>query len=257
MRSMWKGSVGFGMVNVPVKLYKAMDDESADISLCNTHRECGTPVKAPRYCPTCTKFLSPEEMQKAYPMDSKKTKLLPISESELDGIALPSIHSINIDGFIDAIPDVRYFDNVYILEPEETGMRAFSLFEKAIAGKVGIAKITIGSSEHLCAVYPTGDGLLFLVTLHWSTEIRETMELKRPKVEATDREVKMAKMLVGALPKVDLKNYKNEYGAALRKLIDDKVAGKIPSILNVAKPTAEDDLINQLMASLKAVEGVV
>lgn len=257
MRSMWKGAISFGLVNVPCKLYKATD-ESSGVSLCNIHRECGTAVKEPKWCPSCEKMLTAEELQKAYPEDRKKEHCIPIFAEELAALQLKSVHTIQIDGFISAIPDVRYYDSAYVLEPEETGFRAFALLSKALeeTGLYGVAKITTASKEHLCVVTPTGDGLLYVITLHWSADLRDTGELKRPEVEISEREMAMAKMLIDTLPKdIDLSAYTNEYGAALKKLVEDKKAGVVITAAAPA-PAKEVDLVDQLMASLKATEKV-
>ena len=256
MRSMWKGSIGFGLVNVPVKLYKATDDAATDVGLCNIHRECGTAVKAPKYCPKCEKMLESGDLMKAYPEDKKKVNCIPITDEELAALPLASAHTIQVDGFIDRIPDIRYYDQVYVIEPEDAGMRAFALFEKALAetGKVGVAKIGIGGKEHLVGIVPDGTGLMYVVALHWTSELRKTLELKRPETKVSDKELQMAKMLIGTLPSdVDLFQYTDQYSEALKKLISDKKAGVVHEFAP-APATKEVDLVEQLMASLKAAQ---
>lgn len=257
MRNMWRGNIAFSLVSVPVRLFKTTD-ESSGVSLCNTHRFCGTAVREQKYCPKCEKTLEAGDLQKAYPEDRKKEHCIPITDDELAALPLASAHIIQVDGFIKAVPDMRYQDNVYVIEPEDAGMRAFALFEKALqeTGMLGVAKVTTGSKEHLCAIQPTGDGLLYVTTLHWATDLRSTVELKRPTVAVSDKELAMAKMLIDTLPKdVDLASYTNEYGAALRKLVEDKKAGVVVTA-PVAQPTREVDLVEQLMASLKAAAKV-
>lgn len=258
MRSMWKGSVGFGMVNIPVKLYKATDDGSS-VNLCNTHKECGTAVKEPKYCPKCEKMLTAADLQRAYPEDRKKEHCIPVTEADLASIPLKSVHAVQIDGFISAIPDVRYYDSVYILEPEEAGYRAYALLLKALeaTGKIGIAKITTASKEHLAAIIPGADGLMFLVTLHWTEDIRKITELNRPDSEISEKELAMAKMLIDTLPQdIDLASYHNEYGEALKALIKAKKSGEEIPVVAESKSTPEVDLLEQLMASLKPNQAV-
>jgi DNA end-binding protein Ku len=290
---MWKGSVGFGMVNIPVKLYKSTDSASS-VGLCNvhagkvaTHKTCGTrtekmddnvawcpkcqcpvpdpdilmvpcntAVKEPKYCPACEKMLDSSELQKAYPEDRKKEHCIPISEDELAALPLASAHVIQIDGLIKNIPDLRYNDEVYVLEPDEGGDRAYALLEKTLGkmGVIGVAKITTGSKEHLCGILPTGDGLLYVVTLHWASDLRDTSELKRPKAQVSDKEMQMAEMLMNTLTQdIDLASYTNEYGEALKRLVEAKKKG-IKIDMPEAAPVKEVDLIDQLMASLKQRE---
>jgi Ku protein len=181
MKSMWKGNMGFGMVNFPIKLYKGTDEKASGVSLCNTHRECGTAVKEPKYCPKCEKMLVQEDLQKAYPEDTKKTKCIPITEADLAALPLPSAHNIQIEGFVEGLTDRRYPDTVYFVEPEELGDRAFALFDMALRqkGVLGVAKVTTGSKEHLCLIGPTGDGLLYVQTIHWASELRDSAERRR------------------------------------------------------------------------------
>jgi DNA end-binding protein Ku len=296
---MWRGAVSFGLVNIPVKLYKAAD-EASSVSLCNIHRGmveyhsqchsritgvdllirgsgelafcptckvvvpdtdielniCGTAVKEPKWCPTCQKMLETGDLMKAFPEDRKKEHCIPITEEEMAALPLASAHTIQVDGFVKTISDIRYYDTVYVLEPEDAGMRAFALFEKAMAdtGAIGVAKITTGSKEHLCAIRPTGDGLLYVQTLHWTSDLRSTEELKRPKMQVTEKELTMAKMLIDTLPTdIDLAKYTNQYGEALRKLVELKKQG-ITITTPAAPPPKEVDLVEQLMASLKAAK---
>jgi DNA end-binding protein Ku len=246
-------NLGFGMVSIPVKLYKLTDDASS-VSLCQYHIPCGTAVKEPQYCPKCEKLIEKSEIGKAYAEDSKKTKLIPITPEELAYLPLPSKETIQIDGTIEKYPDDRYPDEKYGLEPDDKGKRAFALFEAVLrkSGKMGVAKITLGTKEHLCTVYPTGTGLLYMQTLRWASDLRDLSELKAPEVIITDKEMQMAEMLLGTLPTdVDLASYQNEYGTALRKLVESKKAG-ITMTGPVAAPVVKDvDLIEQLMASLK------
>lgn len=256
MRSMWKGSIGFGMVNIPVKLYKATDDSSG-ISLCNTHNICGTAVTSPKYCPRCEKILDSSELQKAYPMDRKKEQCIPLSAEEIASIPLESAHSVQIEGFISKLPDLRYYDGFYVISPEDAGQRAFALLETALTATelIGVGKITTGGKEHLCAIQPTGDGLIYIITLHWAQDLRNINELPRPDVEISEKELNMAKMLIDTLPKdIGLAEYRNEYGDAMKKLIEAKTLGQeIPTYV-APKATKEVDLVEQLMASLKAAE---
>lgn len=256
MRSMWKGSIGFGMVIIPVKLYKTTDTSSG-VSLCNIHNVCGTAVTEPKWCPRCEKMLSATDLQKAFPLDRKKEQCIPLTAEEIASIPIESAHTVQIEGFISEIPDLRYYDSFYVISPEETGHRAFALLETALreTNLIGIGKITTGQKEHLCAIQPTGDGLITIITLHWAADLRDTSELKRPEVEISEKELQMAKMLIDTLPKeIDLGSYNNAYGDAMKRLIEAKSLGEELPVYE-APPTKEADLADILMASLKAAEG--
>lgn len=252
MKSMWKGGISFGMVNIPVKMYKATESGSS-VPLTSMHIACGTAVKEPKYCLKCEKILESSEIQKAYAEDKKKTILIPVTDEDLASIPLDSAHVIKIDGFRQNIPDIRYYDSSYILEPDELGMKAFALLEQGLtqANKIGIAKIATAQKEHLCGIMPTGDGLMYLITLQWAEDIRSTEGLQRPKVQITEKEAKMAGMLIEMMPQdVDLTSYSNEAGAALKKLIEAKKSGLTLEPLKIEKPK-ELDLDALLAASLQ------
>jgi DNA end-binding protein Ku len=247
------------MVNIPIKLYKAVD-ESSSVSLCNTHKECGAAVREQKICPECNKVLyEASELQKAYPEDHKKLHCIPLTDEEIAGIPIPSAHQVVVDGFIEAIPDLRYPSTVYVAEPDEGGERAFDLFEEVLAqGLIAISKITIASKEHLVAIRTSSDGLIWLQLLHWTADLRDTSSLRRPKAQVSEKEFKIAMMLADTLPKnIDLAPYKNEYGAALKELIANKKAGVTLQQQPQAAPTREVDLVEQLMASLKQAEAVL
>jgi DNA end-binding protein Ku len=256
MRSTWKGSIGFGMVNIPIKLYAATDDKADTIALCNIHRVCGTALKAPKWCPKCEKIIEIEEIGKAYPEDRKKEHCIPIDEAELAALPLASAHAIQIEGFMPAVPDRRFPEKFYFAEPDAGGDRAFALLEAALKAQVlvAIGKIGLTSREHLVAIMPTGDGLLYVATLHWAIELKSDDELHRPQAKVSDKELQMAKMLIATLPQtIDLAQFDNEYGNALKRLIEAKKQG-ITIAAPVASVSKEVDLVDQLMASLKAAE---
>lgn len=255
MRSMWKGSLGFGMVVIPVKLYGATDDNR--ISMNQLHTECGSRIKMPKFCPQCNRQVETSEIVKGYPLD--KEHYVPVTEEELDSLPLSSLKAIQVDAFVKGVDDPRYFKDSYLLSPEEVGVKAFVLFVKAMeqVGVVGIAKIAIREKEQLCELRPF-NGLLLLQTLHWGDELRDYGEII-PFASVTDKEMEMAGRLIGGMTReVDLASYKDEYRTALVELISAKLAGKTIEAPKT-KPKQDVDLVKQLLASLNSLQpaGVV
>ena len=249
MRSMWKGSLSFGLVCIPVKLYGATDDKK--ISMNQLHSECGSRIKMPKYCPKCDRQIEASEIVKAYPID--KEHYVPVTTEELEMLPLNSLKSIQVDAFVKGVEDPRYFKDSYLLSPEEVGAKAFVLFVKAMeqVGVVGIAKIAIREREQLCSVSPF-NGVLLLQTLHWGDELREYSELV-PFASVSDAEMEMAGRLIGGMTKeVDLADYHDDYRKALVELISAKLEGKTIEIPEAPKPQ-DADLAKQLMASLNAM----
>jgi len=252
MRSMWKGSLGFGMVAIPVKMYKAVEEQNIHFN--QLHKECGTRIQMPRYCPTCQKQLKAEEITKAYCLDEKAGKYLPITDQDLASLPLSSLKTVQVETFIKSIQDPRWFDSSYVLAPEDVGTKAFVLFVKAMEelGLMGIAKIAIRDKESLCALRPQG-GVLLLQTLYWGEELRDYGELI-PFADVSEREMTMAKTLLNAMTKeVDLREYHDEYRKALTDLIAKKLTGQAIEAPPEPKK-AEGDLFDQLMASIKMAE---
>ena len=250
MRSMWKGSLGFGMVAIPVKLYGATDDNR--ISMNQLHTECGSRIKMPKYCPKCDRQIEASEIVKAYPID--KEHYVPVTAEELESLPLNSLKSIQVDAFVKGVEDPRYFKDSYLLSPEEVGAKAFVLFVKAMeaAEVMGIAKIAIREREQLCSVTPF-NGVLLLRTLHWGDELRDYGELV-PFASVSDEEMAMAGKLIGGMTKeVDLAEYHDDYRKALVELISAKLEGKTIEIPEAPKPQ-DADLAKQLVASLNAME---
>lgn len=263
-RSIWKGALGFGMVNIPVKLYGATEDKRKDFSLTSMHSECGSQVKMPKFCPTCNKHFSAElgnlnELVKAYPLS--EDKLLPLLEEELANLPLKSAKSITVEHFIaggsEWLSDPRWFKDAYFLAPDDVGQKAFALFLKAMdeLGVYGIAKIAMRGKEHLCVISPF-NGLLMLETIHWADEIRDMHELIAPSVSFSEKEMELAKTLIQAMTsQVDPSAYEDEYRKALTELIEAKIEGKTITPVTVPQST-NADLVSSLLASLNIKNGV-
>lgn len=252
MRSIWKGSLGFGMVAIPIKMFVAADDKRVGL-LHNLHSECRSRLQQPKFCPTCSRQVEAAEVIKGFELD--KEHYIPITEAELDNLKLESCHSIQIEGFVKAetLEDPRWVKDCYFLSPDEAGAKAFVLFTKAMQGLgvLGVSKIAIREKEQLCVVRPFAD-ILLLQTLHWTDELRDYNELS-VFVSVSDKEMQMATALIQAMTKdINLGQYKDEYREALADLIGAKLAGSVLEAPVVAKPK-EMDIADAIMASLNAI----
>lgn len=257
-RSMWKGSVGFGMVIIPCKMYSAVGDpESPTKDIHQMHSVCGTRIKMPKYCPTCAKQVEAAEIIKGYQAD--KEKFIPITPNDLAGLPLASAQAINIVGFLaesnldKLLDDPRWFQDCYYLAPEDMGnaQRAFGLFMEAMDAMsvMGIAKIAIRDREHLCAVRPF-NGVMMLQTLHWASELKPWSELS-VSVTVTSQEMELAQKLIGSMIKpVELSSFRDEYGDALKRLIEAKLSGSVLPITAAAPKPSAASLVDALLASL-------
>lgn len=252
MRSSWKGSLGFGIVAIPVKLYKATEANNGKISLNQLHAECGERIRMPKYCPKCERQLETSEIVKGF--EVSKDQYVHITSEELENLPLKTQKAIQVEHFVRDIPDLRYPKDAYFLAPDkDMGAKAFTLFCKAMEaeGVIGIAKIAMRDREHLCAVRPY-NGVLLLQTLHWASDLRSCDELK-VSAEVTEKELEMASTLIRAMTgEVDLADYTDDYTNALRRLIEAKMEGREVEVPEVKQET--EDLLADLLKSVEMAE---
>lgn len=253
-KSTWSGSLGFGMVAIPVKLYGATDDKRKALDIHQYHSECRSRVKEPKYCSQCNKMLEPGDIIKGYELDEHN--FVPLTESDYESLPLESLRQIQVDAFVKDLGDPRWIrGNIGFLSPEEVGAKAFVLFVKAMeeAGVMGIAQFTARKKEHLAAIRPF-NGILLVQDLHWGDELREYGELV-PFASVSGEEMEMAGKLVGGMTKdIDLTQYKDKWRDAMIDLIQRKLNGETIEPVAAPVPKQDADLAKQLMASLNAME---
>ncbi|NLA57903.1 MAG: Ku protein [Firmicutes bacterium] len=250
MRSLWNGSISFGLVNIPVKLYAATASE--DIKFNYLHSICHTPIKYQKTCPRCAKAVTEDEIVKGYQF--QKSQYVIMDEADFEAIAPEKTRSIDILDFVelDSIDPV-YFQRTYFLEPTETGGKAYHLLKRAMKekNKIAIAKVVIRSREYLAAVRVYGSGLA-LETMHYASEIRAIDQLTQvgAEPEINERELEMAMLIIDNLTTTfEPEKYRNEYREMLKTVIEQKVAGK--EVAPAGPPPTAGKVID-LMAALEA-----
>lgn len=250
VRSLWNGSISFGLVNIPVKLYAGTSNN--DIKFNYLHNVCHTPIKYRKTCPVCAREVTEEEIVKGY--EFQKAQWVIMQESDLEAILPEKTRSIDILDFVElAQIDPVYFQKTYYLEPGETGSKAYHLLRKAMLEKqqIAIAQIVIRARENLAALRVYGPGLA-LETMYYPDEIRAIEQLSQviSEPEITERELQMAMMLIDNLTtEFAPDKYHDEYQAALADIIQRKVAGEqvTPTI-----PLPATGKVIDLMAALEA-----
>ncbi|ENH98004.1 DNA repair protein YkoV [Gracilibacillus halophilus YIM-C55.5] len=250
MHTMWKGTISFGLVNIPVKLHSAT--ENKDISLRNLHKECQSPVKYEKICPVCDKEVSNEEIVKGFEYTKNKFVILEDEDfealkEEKDDKAVEIVDFVKLDEI-----DPIYFDRSYYLSPAEGGGKAYALLRQALddTGKIGLAKITIRSKEHL-AVVRIYHNTIVMETIYYPDEVRDFQEVPNVPEEAelADKELKTAKMLIDQLTtEFEPEKYTNEYRTALLDLIEQKKEG---DEISTAKEPEKEDNVTDLMEALE------
>lgn len=251
MHTIWKGSISFGLVNIPIKLHAATEDK--DVKLRNLHKECHSPIKYEKTCPVCDKEVKNEDIVKAY--EYTKGKFVILEEEDLE-----ALRKENEDKAVEIIDFVKmseidpiYYQRSYFMSPNESGSKAYSLLRKALeeSQKVGIAKIMIRAKEQL-AVIRVYDNTLVMETIHFPDEVRKTVDVPNVPEEdkVTDKELQTAIMLIDQLTtEFEPDKYKDDYRTALLELIEAKRTGK-----ELVTPTEKEPVSNvtDLMAALQA-----
>lgn len=252
MRSMWKGSLSFGLVNIPVKMYSAT--QTKDLRFNQLHELCHTPIKYEKVCPQCGRAVESGEIVRGYQYEPGRYVIL--SEEELDAFSEQRSPTIDILRFVELREvDPIYYNKTYYLEPGEYGTRAYSLFLEALArsGKIAVAKTTIRSKSSL-AVVRVYDGLLALETIFYPDEIRDSHQLRPERAPVEERELEMALSLIQSLTEpFRPEEYRDERRLGLLELIEAKIQGQEVLLTEPAqKELAPIDLMAALQASLQA-----
>jgi DNA end-binding protein Ku len=255
MHTMWKGAISFGLVNVPVKMYAATEDK--DISLRYIHKVCSTPLNYVRTCPTCEKEVVWEEISRGYEYEPGRFVLF--EKAELDQLAGEANREIKILDFVDLTEiDPLYFQKTYYLGPGDTGANAYNLLLEALqqSGKIGIAAVTLRAKSSLAAIRVIGR-CLAMETMFYPDEIRPVSQVPSlaEAAQVNDKELTMAKLLIEQLSApFDPEKYKDEYRAAMTRMIEQKVAGEEISAAPETKRANVIDLMAALQASLDATQ---
>jgi len=249
LRTLWKGAVSFGLVNIPVKMYVAT--ENKDLKFNYLHEKCMSPIQYRKYCPNCDREIAPEEMVRGY--EYQKGSYVIINEEDLSRIPLETTKTIDILDFVKLEQvDPIYFDKTYYLEPSPGGEKAYTLIVEAMkrTNKTAIAKVVIRSKQSLAALR-VKDKTLIMETIFYPDEIRspESLSCGIDPEKLHDNEIKMAVSLIENLSvDFDPVKYEDDYRKALWELIEGKIVGREVSQM----PTPENNNVVDLMEALKA-----
>ncbi len=253
MHTMWKGTISFGLVNIPVKLHSAT--ENKDVKLRQLHKECQSPIKYEKVCPVCDREIENDEIVKAY--EYAKNKFVMLTDEELAEIQEENKErAVEIVDFVqlDEI-DPIYFEKSYYLSPNEGGGKAYTLLRKALedTGKIGVAKMVIRSKEQLAAIRVYKNTLV-VETIHYPDEVRNVQDVPNvpEDIETPEKELDTAKMLIDQLTsEFDPDKYQDEYRTALLDLIEEKKnQDETTTATEKPKPNNVTNLMEALEASL-------
>ena len=253
MRSIWTGAIGFGLVNIPVKMFSATQKSELDFDMLD--KKDHSNIKFMRVNEKTGKEVPWENIEKGYLL---KDKYVVLTDKDFESASAEKTKTIAISDFVkESEIDSIYYETPYYLQPEKSGERAYALLREALTktGKVGIASFVMRNKEGLAILKPQNE-VIVLNRIRFAEEIRDPADLKLPKKSVVKPgELKMAISLINQLSgKFDITGYKDTYTAQLLKLIKAKAKGaptKKTTMRVVHK--AGNDLLSQLKASVRGL----
>jgi len=258
-RAIWSGTISFGLLNVPVRMYSAVARRS--IALREIRESDSARIKHRRFAEGTEEEVPYDNIIKAYELTPGQ--YVPLGKDEMAALAPEKTRAIDVQDFVDIEEiDPMYFDSPYYLGPAEGAEKAYSLLAAAMesSGKAAISRFVFRNKEHLSAIRAS-DGVLTLTTMRFHDEVVPPSELddsipdKQPKV--AKREQQMAEQLIASLStKFKPDSYKDEYREQLLALIEQKAEGKeiVASEAETPKATKAPDLMAALEESIAAVK---
>jgi DNA end-binding protein Ku len=258
-RAIWSGSISFGLLNVPVRMYSAV--ARRNIALREIRESDSARIKHRRFAEGTDEEVPYDEIIKAYELTPGQ--YVPLTKEEMEALAPEKTRAIDVSDFVDLDEiDPMYFDSPYYLGPADGAEKAYSLLAKAMAasGKVAIARFVLRNKEHLAAIRSNGE-VLTLTTMRFADEVVPAQELEILPEKAqkpAQREQEMAEQLIESLSTdFDPGAYHDEYREQLLALIERKAEGKeiVAADTEAPKATKAPDLMAALEESIAAAQG--
>jgi DNA end-binding protein Ku len=251
MRAIWSGAIGFGLVNIPVKLYSASQESTLDLDMLD--KKDHARIKFQRINEDSGEVVEWKNIVKAYKMSGDYVVL---DDKDFAQANPEKSKIIQIDAFVEeAEVDSIYFETPYYLEPDKSGEKAYRLLHDALkkSGKAGVGSFVLRSKEHLCLIKPYKN-IMLLNRIRFEEEIRDVKELKAPaKAKPTAAEMKMAMNLIDHLTSdFDISKFKDTYTAELMKVIKAKAKGhKVRKTSLKVTHRKTNDIMALLKSSIK------
>jgi DNA end-binding protein Ku len=256
-RAIWSGSISFGLVNVPIKLYTAVSPK--DVRFNQLEEGTNARIRQKRVSSETGEEVPYERIVKGY--EISPDRYVVITPEELDSLDPKATHTIDIEDFVELDQiDPLFYERPYYLVPDRAGSKAYALLVRAMkeANKVAIARMVLRTKQYLAAVRPLGD-VLVLETMLFSDEVVPAEELDGvpgEDVEVSERELKMARQLIESLSTdFEPERYRDEYREQVLALIEAKSEGQeIVATAVTEEPAPAVDLMAALEASLAAAK---
>lgn len=254
MRAIWKGALSFGLVNIPIKLYSAIEQKGVNLDMLDKNDL--SRIRYKRVNEKTQKEVEYDDIVKGFKLNES---YIVLSDEDFERANVKKNRAVEVKEFVseEEIESI-YYEKPYYLEPEPGGRKAYALLREALkrTGKVGISTFVLRNKESLAVIKPYNDGLI-INTIRFADEIRDQNSLDLPSAtEVGEQELDMAISLIDQYTKpFDISEYKDSYNEALINIIEEKAAGNIPKTRKVEfQPTKAEDLMAQLKASLERKE---
>jgi DNA end-binding protein Ku len=248
-RALGSGTISFGLVSIPVKLFTAASSESPSFNL--LHAKCGNRIRQQRLCPVCNEVVERNDLVKGY--EFAKDQYVRISDDELKALEGEASQAIEISEFVPlATVDPVYFEKSYYLGPDKGGDKPYRLLAQAMAqsSKVALAKFVMRGRENLVLIRSAQNGLM-LHAMYFADEVRDFGEIEKGETaKISDAETNLAMRLIDELSTDQFKpdQYEDEYRQRVLELVNTKAEGKE---ITVVEPTVQRAQVIDLMAALK------
>lgn len=252
MRALWNGSISFGLINIPVRMYSAVNPRQG-IDLDMLHKEDHAPIRYARVCRKDGEEVPWEDIVKGY--EYRDGDYVVLTQKEMDKLDTKKTETVDIKQFVDEDEiDIRYFERPYYLEPVKGGDKAYTLLREALQKSKKLALVTyvFHGREHAAVIKPVGKALV-LNQMRFPSDVRTGSELNFPTSAADKKELDMALKLINQETKPFIpEDLKDTYTDELEDLIKAKAKGKkLPKAEKSPTKTDSKDLMNALKASLK------
>jgi DNA end-binding protein Ku len=253
--AIWNGSINFGLVSIPVKLFPAIQSKEG-IHFHLLHDKDEGRIHNARKCETCGKEIPWEHVDKGW--EYEKGSYVVVDDEELKKMKPEATQSVDILEFVDESEiEPMLYDSPYYVEPEKRGRRAYALLREALkkSGKVGVAKVVLRTREHLAVVKPTEKALV-VELMHFGDEIVDADRFELPPAgeKLPDQEMKMAQMLIDSMSaKFDPSAFKDKYQAELRAMLEARAENR-PLPKSKGKAVASTNVVNLLDVLQKSLE---
>ncbi len=248
--AVWTGTVTFGLVSIPVKLFTATTSHNISFNL--LHRECKNRINLQNYCAHCECVVDRSELVKGYQYE--KNQYVLIEDEDLEAVKPESSSTMDIVQFIDLKDvDPLYYDNAYYLGPDKGSEKTFALLTRALekTQKAAIGKLSMRNHEYLTLIRPGMDGLIAHFMLY-ADEVRENENRVPKDVELRAKELQLATQLVENLSEpLKLEAFQDDYVTKLEEMIESKLKGRK---LTVVAPKAKPKVVDLMEALQKSVQ---